>query len=97
MMTISENDWNALNDRVNFYFFHFSIDRDRFRHVHYFNRQFCGIQLLQLRNLEMRVETQNEYYKKTTEQLKLTLVKEIEMRLEMKKEMDKLMELVTQV
>ncbi|KAK7582758.1 hypothetical protein V9T40_014203 [Parthenolecanium corni] len=65
MMTISENDWNALNDR--------------------------------LRNLEMRVETQNEYYKKTTEQLKLTLVKEIEMRLEMKKEMDKLMELVTQV
>lgn len=45
----------------------------------------------------MRVETQNEYFKKTTEQLKVALVKEVEMRLEMKKEMDKVMELVTQV
>ena len=45
----------------------------------------------------MRLETQNEYYKKTIEQLKLALFKEMEQRAEMRKEMDKLMELVTQV
>lgn len=43
------------------------------------------------------MEMQNEYFKKTIEQFKMALLKEIEIRLEMKKEMDKLMDLVTQV
>lgn len=47
--------------------------------------------------LEMRLEMQNEYFVKAVEQLKLKLAREIELRLEMKNEMDKLMDLVTQV
>lgn len=45
----------------------------------------------------MRLEMQNEYFVKAVEQLKLKLAREIELRLEMKNEMDKLMDLVTQV
>ncbi len=53
--------------------------------------------MAQVNSLEARLEMQNDYLKKTIEPLKLALVKEIELRLEMKKEMDKLMDLVTQV
>lgn len=50
-----------------------------------------------MNNLEIRLETQAEFFRKTIDQLKIKLAKEIENRLEMKSEMDKLMDLVTQV
>lgn len=45
----------------------------------------------------MRLEMQTEFFRKSIDQLKIKLAKEVEMRLEMKNEMDKLMDLVTQV
>ncbi|XP_065200894.1 CD2-associated protein-like isoform X2 [Planococcus citri] len=48
-------------------------------------------------NLEQRLEQQAEFFRKSIDQLKIKLAKEIENRLEMKNEIDKLTDLVTQV
>lgn len=59
--------------------------------------EFNSFFFTQVNNLEQQLELQTEFFRKNIDHLKIKLAKEIENRLEMKNEMDKLMDLVTQV
>lgn len=96
-VAVSANAWKSLNEKVTRWWPtspEYVISTIRVNIVRIVREYYS---CRQVNNMEVRMEMQNEYFKKTIEQLKLTLVKEIELRLEMKKEMDKLMDLVTQV
>lgn len=94
VVTVSVNDWNSLLEKASIFVVSYSLLPNL--NVCWSAFSICTC-TKQVNTLEIRLAEQKEYFVKAIEELKSKLAGEVTFRVEMKNEIDKLTELVTQV